>query len=210
MPSTFTTNFAIEKPATGEQSSTWGITTNFNFDIFDRLAGYKEITMSSTSETLDVRPVTPTQGANNSEDGMYRVLDFVDSGTDLGGDVTLTIGPNTTQAFYIIRNSLTQGPTDADGNVTYRSIICSQGTGANATIPGNGKVSIIFCDGGGASAAVVCLSDTMAMSNPSITGGEVTNLTNLTMVDADAQAKAHTGLNVDAAGTAVALSIALG
>ena len=45
MASTFTTNFAIEKPGTGEQSGTWGTTTNLNFDIFDRLAGYKSITI---------------------------------------------------------------------------------------------------------------------------------------------------------------------
>ena len=44
MASTFTTNFAIEKPGTGEQSGTWGTTTNLNFDIFDRLAGYKSVT----------------------------------------------------------------------------------------------------------------------------------------------------------------------
>ena len=47
------------------------------------------------------------------------------------------------------------------------------------------------------------------MSNPEITGGVATGLTDLSMADATAQAKAHTGLNVDAAGTAVALSIAL-
>ena len=49
MASTFTTNFAIEKPGTGEQSGTWGTTTNHNFDIFDRLAGYKSVTVSGTT-----------------------------------------------------------------------------------------------------------------------------------------------------------------
>ena len=52
MASTFTTNFAIEKPGTGEQSGTWGTTTNHNFDIFDRLAGYKSVTVSGTTHTL--------------------------------------------------------------------------------------------------------------------------------------------------------------
>ena len=55
MASTFTTNFAIEKPGTGEQSGTWGTTTNLNFDIFDRLAGYKSVTISGTTHTLTVR-----------------------------------------------------------------------------------------------------------------------------------------------------------
>ena len=35
MPSTYTTNNGIEKIATGEQSGTWGTTTNVNFDLLD-------------------------------------------------------------------------------------------------------------------------------------------------------------------------------
>jgi len=199
MASTFTTNFAIEKPGTGEQSGTWGTTTNLNFDIFDRLAGYKSITMTGTTETLTVRPSSPSSGSSNASDGMYRVIEFVDGG-DLGGDVTLTIAPNTTQAFFFIKNSLTSD----------RNIIVTQGSGSNVTVPGSGKVSILYGDGGGATANVISVSDTLAMSNPEITGGIATGLTDLSMADATAQAKAHTGLNVDAAGTAVALSIALG
>ena len=200
MPSSFTTNFAIEKPATGEQSGTWGTTTNHNFDIFDRLAGYKSVTVSGTTHTLTVRPSSPSSGSSNAQDGMYRVIEFKDSGSDLGSDVTLTIAPNSTQAFFIFKNSLT-----AD-----RNIIVTQGSGTNVTVPGTGKVSILFGDGGGSGANVISLSDTLAMSNPEITGGSVTNLTDLSMINAAAQVKAQNGLNVDAAGTAVALSIALG
>ena len=199
MPSTFTNNFAIEKIATGEQSGTWGDTTNYNVDIFDRLAGYTQITMTSTTETLQVSASTPTSGASNLEDGMYRVIEYVDAG-DLGGTVTLTIAPNGTRAFFFIKNSLTNS----------RSITVTQGTGTNVTIPGGGKVSILYGDGGGTAANVISISDTLAMANPTITGGTVTGLTNLSMADAAAQARAQTGLNVDAAGTAVALSIALG
>ena len=200
MASTFTTNFAIEKPGTGEQSGTWGTTTNHNFDIFDRLAGYKSVTVSGTTHTLTVRPSSPSSGSSNASDGMYRVIEFKDSGSDLGADVTVTIAPNTTQAFFIFKNSLT-----AD-----RNIIVTQGSGTNVTVPGTGKVSIVYGDGGGATANMISLSDTLAMSNPEITGGVATGLTDLSMADATAQGKAHTGLNVDAAGTAVALSIALG
>lgn len=200
MPSSFTTNFAIEKPATGEQSGSWGTTTNHNFDIFDRLAGYKSVTMTGTTETLTVRPSSPSSGSSNAEDGMYRVIEFVDAGSDLGGDVTLTIAPNSTQAFFIFKNSLTSD----------RNIIVTQGSGSNVTVPGSGKVSIVYGDGGGSSANVISLSDTLAMSNPEITGGVATGLTDLSMADATAQGKAQTGLNVDAAGTAAALAIALG
>ena len=131
---------------------------------------------------------------------MYRVIEFVDSGSDLGGDVTLTIAPNSTQAFFFFKNSLTSD----------RNIIVTQGSGSNVTVPGSGKVSIVYGDGGGSSANVISISDTLAMSNPEITGGVATGLTDLSMANAAAQAKAQTGLNVDAAGTAVALSIALG
>ena len=119
---------------------------------------------------------------------------------DLGGTVTLTIAPNGTRAFFFIKNSLTNS----------RAITVTQGTGTNVTIPGGGKVSILYGDGGGTGANVISISDTLAMANPTITGGTVTGLTNLSMADAAAQARAQTGLNVDAAGTAVALSIALG
>ena len=200
MASSFTTNFAIEKPATGEQSGSWGTTTNHNFDIFDRLAGYKSVTISGTTHTLTVRPSSPSSGSSNAQDGMYRVIEFVDSGSDLGGDVTLTISPNSTQAFFFFKNSLTSD----------RNIIVTQGSGSNVTVPGSGKVSIVYGDGGGSSANVISISDTLAMSNPEITGGVATGLTDLSMANAAAQAKAQTGLNVDAAGTAVALSIALG
>ena len=200
MASSFTTNFAIEKPATGEQSGSWGTTTNHNFDIFDRLAGYKSVTVSGTTHTLTVRPSSPSSGSSNAQDGMYRVIEFVDSGSDLGGDVTLTIAPNSTQAFFFFKNSLTSD----------RNIIVTQGSGSNVTVPGSGKVSIVYGDGGGSSANVISISDTLAMSNPEITGGVATGLTDLSMANAAAQAKAQTGLNVDAAGTAVALSIALG
>ena len=200
MASTYVNNLRLEEIGSGEQSGTWGTTTNHNFDIFDRLAGYKSVTVSGTTHTLTVRPSSPSSGSSNAEDGMYRVVQFVDSGSDLGADVTLTIAPNTTQAFFIFKNSLT-----AD-----RNIIVTQGSGTNVTIPGTGKVSIVFGDGGGSGANVVSLSDTLAMSNPEITGGIATGLTDLSMADATAQGKAQTGLNVDAAGTAVALSIALG
>ena len=200
MASTFTTNFAIEKPGTGEQSGTWGTTTNHNFDIFDRLAGYKSVTVSGTTHTLTVRPSSPSSGSSNASDGMYRVIEFKDSGSDLGADVTVTISPNTTQAFFIFKNSLTSD----------RNIVVTQGSGTNVTVPGTGKVSIVYGDGGGSGPNMISLSDTLAMSNREITGVVATGLTDLSMADATAQGKAQTGLNVDAAGTAVALSIALG
>ena len=52
MASTYTANSGIEKPGSGEQSGTWGTTTNTNFDIIDRvLSGVGAITLSTTHLT---------------------------------------------------------------------------------------------------------------------------------------------------------------
>ena len=46
MASSYSTNFKIEKMATGDQSGTWGTTTNHNFDILDRIAAFKAVALS--------------------------------------------------------------------------------------------------------------------------------------------------------------------
>lgn len=202
MPSTFSTNFAIEKPATGEQSGTWGTTSNHNFDIFDRLAGFKSVTLSSTTETLQVRPASPSQGSSNLEDGMFRAIKFADGG-DIGGTVNLTVAPNTASCFFLLQNALSGS----------RDISVGQGTGANVTVT-NGQSAIVYCDGGGSGAIVYSVGDNLSMSNANITGGSVSGITDLAVADggtgASTAAAARTNLSVDEAGTAVALAIALG
>ena len=68
MASTYTANSGIEKPGTGEQSGTWGSTTNTNFDIIDRvLNGVGSITLSGTTHTLSTSD-------GSLADGHYKVL----------------------------------------------------------------------------------------------------------------------------------------
>lgn len=202
MPSVYTTNFAIEKPATGEQSGTWGDTANYNFDIFDRLAGFKSIILASTSETLQVRPASPSQGASNLEDGMYRAIKFVDGG-DLGGTVTVTIAPNTSAAMWLFQNGLSGS----------RDITLTQGSGGNVTLA-NGATALVYTDGAGATAQVVNAGGSLSFSNITVTGGSISGITDIAVADggtgASTAAAARTNLDVDQAGTAVALAIALG
>ena len=68
MTSTYTSNSGIEKPGTGDQSGTWGDTTNTNMDIIDRaISGVVSLSLTGTSTTL-----TTTDGSLT--DGMYKVL----------------------------------------------------------------------------------------------------------------------------------------
>ena len=136
MASTYSTTLGIEKMGAGDQSGTWGDTTNYNRDIIDRLIGYSSITLGSTSYTLDIRVSAPSSGASNVEPGMYRALNFGDGG-DLGGNATVTISTATTSAYFIVRNGLSAS----------RSIIFTQGSGATTFTLPNGKDAIIWADG---------------------------------------------------------------
>tara|TARA_R110001599_G_scaffold256876_1_gene457218 strand:- start:141 stop:1136 length:996 start_codon:yes stop_codon:yes gene_type:complete len=142
MASTYTTVFGIEEMASGDQSGAWGTTTNYNLDIVDRIGSFKEVTISGTSHTLTVREASPGSGTSNVQDGMYRAIRFKDGG-DIGGNCTLTVAPNTAATYFLMENALSAS----------RSIIVTQGSGANVTIL-NGKNVIIYCDGAGSGAIV--------------------------------------------------------
>jgi len=192
MPSTYTTRNGIELIATGEQSGAWGNTTNLNLQIIDRvLSGVGTIALSGTTHTL-----TTTDGTLS--DGMYKVLVL---GGSPSGTNTITISPNSAQKLYFVYNNSGQ------------SAVFTQGSGGNVTVA-NGDSKIIYADGDGATAAVSDLTANLAMSSVSITGGSVTGITDLAVADggtgASTAAGARTNLDVDQAGTAVALAIALG
>ena len=142
MASTYTTNTGIELIANGEQSGTWGDTTNTNLQIIDRLTnGVGTITLSGTTHTL-----TTTDGSLS--DGQYRVLLLAGSPS---GTNTITVTPNDQTKLFFVKNGSGQ------------SAIFSQGSGANVTIP-NGESAIIYCDGAGSGAAVVNLSATFDLT----------------------------------------------
>jgi hypothetical protein len=132
MASTYTVNTGIELIANGEQSGTWGNTTNTNLQIVDRLtSGVGSIALSGTTHTLST-----SDGALS--DGQYKVLVF---GGSPSGTNTVTVSPNDQSKQYFIVNNSGQ------------SVIISQGSGASVTIA-DGSTDIIYCDGAGSGAAV--------------------------------------------------------
>ena len=164
MASSYTTNFGIEEMATGDQSGDWGTTTNFNFDILDRITAYKAVALSDASTaTLTVREASPGSGTENLQDGMFRVIKFTGS---LSQNCTITIAPNTTTAFFVF----------IDGTSGGFSLIFSQGSGDNYTLA-SGTRALVYCDGAGSGAAVA-----PALVEPLTTRGDIVvrNASNLT------------------------------
>lgn len=148
---TYTTNGGIKKISTGDESGTWGTSTNTNFDIIDRLvAGVGDITLSGTTHTL-------TTSDGSTSDGQFHVLKL---GGSPSGTNTITISPNDTKRMYMVQNASGQTAT------------FSQGSGANVSVS-NGKSAIIYCDGAGSGAAVVdlgaLLPSTTTLSDLSVT-----------------------------------------
>lgn len=135
MPSTYTGS-GIELIGDGEQSGSWGDTTNNNLEIIDRLTSQAgTISLSGTTHTLSLSDGTLS-------DGQYAVLVF---GGAPSGTNTVTINPNDAERVFIVKNS------------SGESVILTQGSGGNVTVA-DGKTAIVYCDGNGTGAAVVNVS----------------------------------------------------
>lgn len=172
MPSTYTANIGVEKPATGEQDGTWGDTDNLNYDIIDQaVAGIVQITLAATgtSGAPNLLPITD----GSLSDGRNKFIEFVDGG-DLGGAAYVQLTPNDVKKVVHFRNSLSGS----------RSVLVFQGT-YNASndfeIP-SGKDVLLKFDGAGSGAVVSdvfadLLASAITTSNLTATGGTVDGVT---------------------------------
>ena len=135
---TYVNDLRLKEIATGDESGTWGTSTNTNLELIAEAFSYG--TEASFSSDADAT----TTIADGSTDPVRSLYLKVTSGASLTATRTLTIAPNTVSKVWIIENA-TSGS---------QSINISQGSGANVTIP-NGEVKVVYSDGAGSGAAVV-------------------------------------------------------
>ena len=160
MPSTYTVNLGIEKPATGEQSGTWGETVNDNSNILDEaINGVVTITLSSAGSSGSPNAITITNGASST--GRNKWIEFADGG-DLSAAAYVQLTPNDAEKICFIRNSLTAS----------RSIFLFQGTYSTSNdieIIAGTDVLVKF-NGGGTGATVVNVYANLAVNGLDVAG----------------------------------------
>jgi len=151
MPSTWTTNLGLEKPATGEQAGTWGQTANKSYDFIDKATdGGLNVTLSASGYDLITDP-------GNDSEGRNKVITFTGV---IASAATIRISPNTASKIYFVTNKTTAtsgGPYD----LFFKGI---SSTGPSFTLK-NGKSAIIYCDGAGTVAGVTGLIDDLQLNS---------------------------------------------
>ena len=126
MSSTYSTTLRLELIGNGDQSGTWGDTTNLNLGTLlqDAITGVQAITMSDANYTLTAYNGLPDEARN-------AVL--VASGTNTA--IRSIIAPSV-EKTYLVKNSTTGGY-----GVTIRT---SSGTGVTVA---SGTTALVYCDG---------------------------------------------------------------
>jgi hypothetical protein len=146
---TYVNNLRLKEIATGDESGTWGVSTNTNLELIADSLGY------GTQDCFSTDANSTTTVPDGSADPSRAMYFKVTSSATLTTTRVLTIAPNTISRLMWIENATTGS----------QSIDISQGSGANVTIE-SGATKIIYLDGAGAGAAVI---DAMGNYTPTTT-----------------------------------------
>jgi len=144
---TFANDLRLKEIATGDESGTWGTSTNTNLALIaDAFSlGTKQMA-ADANETFTMPDATA--------DGTRSLYLKITSAVSLTVTRTVTLAPNTVSKVWIIENA-TSGS---------QSITISQGSGATVTIA-TGTKAMIVTDGAGGGAAVTNANPTAAAVN---------------------------------------------
>ena len=136
MASVYTNDLRLEEIGSGEQSGTWGDTTNTNLELIAEAFAFGTEAITTNADT---HTTTIADGA--TDPGRSLFLKY--TGT-LDSACTITIGPNTVSKLWFIEN----------GTSGSQNIIIKQGSGATITISA-GQTKAIYSNGAGSGAAMV-------------------------------------------------------
>ena len=182
---TYVNDLRLKEIATGDESGTWGTSTNTNLELIAEAFSFGTEAITTNADTH-----TTTIADGSTDPGRSIYLKY--TGT-LDSACTITIGPNTVSKLWFIEN----------GTSGSQNIIISQGSGANVTIPA-GDVKAVYSDGAGSGAAIVDafaslnvvdlkVEDDLTVTDDLIVNGDidlegsidVNGTTNLDVVDID-------------------------
>ena len=133
---TYVNDLRLKEIATGDESGTWGTSTNTNLELIAEAFSFGTEAITTNADTH-----TTTIADGSTDPGRSIYLKY--TGT-LDSACTITIGPNTVSKLWFIEN----------GTSGSQNIIISQGSGASITIP-PGDTKAIYSDGAGSGAAMV-------------------------------------------------------
>lgn len=171
MSSTFTQNINIEKPGTGEQAGTWGVTANNNYDTIDTaLDGYVNIPLPLTQTTPSAPLLLSTmqgQTTQNMPLGLHKIVSF--TGTQSGTGY-VQIDPPTAQRLYFARNQSGDSGGAAQGHpLVFQQVQVGQSPGTTFSLAA-GYDAILYADGGATPGNVRGAIDNPQFQNVLITG----------------------------------------
>jgi hypothetical protein len=176
---TYVNNLRLKEIATGDESGTWGTSTNTNLELIGEALG-----VGTEAITTNANTHTTTVADGSSDAGRSLYIKYTGA---LDSDCTVTIAPDTMKRVHIIENATTDSGSSGPYN-----IIISQGSGSNVTIA-NGKVAVVQLDGAGSGAAVLDVftdlqvTDTLSVNGTTITLGDGTAEDTKLVFDGNAQ-----------------------
>jgi len=149
---TYVNNLRLKEIATGDESGTWGTSTNTNLELITDGFSYGTKQMAADANETFTMPDATADATR----GFY--LKITSAGA-LTATREVTLGPNTVSKVWLIENATTGS----------QIITIKQGSGATVDVANGSKVMVVT-DGAGAGAAVL-------NANPSETGtGTVTSV----------------------------------
>jgi len=185
---TYVNDLRLKEIATGDESGTWGTSTNTNLELIGEAMGVGAEAVANAS----THTITMADGATDQFRSTFLRL------TGGGQACTVTLAPNTLSHTWIMRNE------------TAAALTLTQGSGANVVIAA-GQTKIVATDGAGSGAVVYEMDDLELAGNLAVGGtlavtGAFTNgstLVSTGKITADAGIDID-NINID--GTTIALS----